>query len=187
MTRLRGRRRTRELGKCNFAQQILIPIVIQLGGEGRFKQTGALMPHCLSEDSYLLLGSSPAFRAFRWGCCCFLRKKNSANFKKKPNNTRTMGVAWLCIFFLFSSVNAEKFGGLVQKKQQQKTGAINSHICREFCLYLPADGSNTSAMRQIERGIGFIGYYLEGQQELHTGHSSSLATWSEAQRQLVEL
>lgn len=36
-------------------------------------------------------------------------------------------------------------------------------------------------------GIGFIGYYLEGQQELHTGHSSSLATWSEAQRQLVKL
>lgn len=31
------------------------------------------------------------------------------------------------------------------------------------------------------------GYYLEGQQELHTGHSSSLATWTEAQRQLVEL
>lgn len=29
-------------------------------------------------------------------------------------------------------------------------------------------------------GIGFIGYYLEGQQELHAGHSSSPATWSEA-------
>lgn len=42
-------------------------------------------------------------------------------------------------------------------------------------------------MTQIEKGIGFIGYYLEGQQELHTGHSSSLATWSKAQRQLVEL
>lgn len=43
---------------------------------------------------------------------------------------------------------------------------------------------------QLDRwkgGIGFIGYYLEGQQELHTGHSSSLATWSEDQRQLVEL
>lgn len=35
-------------------------------------------------------------------------------------------------------------------------------------------------------GTEFIGYYLEGQQELHTGHSSSLATWSEARRQLVE-
>lgn len=90
-----------------------------IGGEGRFKQTGALMPHCLSEDSYLLLGSSPAFPAFRWGCCCLLRKKNSANFKKN-NNTRTMGVAWLCIFFLFSSVNAEKFGGLVQKNNNNK-------------------------------------------------------------------
>lgn len=37
-----------------------------------------------------------------------------------------------------------------------------------------------------KRGIGFIGYYLEGRRELHTGHSSWPATWSEAQRQLVE-
>lgn len=81
-----------------------------IGGEGRFKQMGALMPHCLSKDTYLLLGSSPAFPAFRCCCCCLLRKKNSARLK----NTRAMGGAWLCIF-LFSSVKAEKFGGLVQK------------------------------------------------------------------------
>lgn len=74
------------------------------------------------------------------------------------------------------------------KKNKNKTvpSYHKSHISQALCLYLPADGSHTSVMRQIERGIGFIGYYLEGQQELHTGHSSSLATWSKAHRQLVE-
>lgn len=34
---------------------------------------------------------------------------------------------------------------------------------------LSAGGSSTTLMRQIDGGIGFIGYYLEGQQEPHTG------------------
>lgn len=96
------------------------------------------------------------------------------------------GYAFFCSVQL-KQRNLEGWCKKTQTNQKKKTGAINGHICREFCPYLPADGSNTSAMTQIERGIGFIGYYLEGQQELHTGHSSSLATWSEAQRQLVEL
>lgn len=90
-----------------------------IGGEGQFKQTGALMPHCLSEDSYLLLGSSPAFPAFRWGCCCLLRKKNSANLKNKQTQ-EPWGLHGYAFFFLFSSVNAEKFGGLVQKNNNNK-------------------------------------------------------------------
>lgn len=32
-----------------------------------------------------------------------------------------------------------------------------------------AGGSSATLMRQIDEGIGFIGYYLEGQQEPHTG------------------
>lgn len=36
-------------------------------------------------------------------------------------------------------------------------------------LYLSAGGSSTTLMGQIDEGIGFIGHYLEGQQEPHTG------------------
>lgn len=32
-----------------------------------------------------------------------------------------------------------------------------------------AGGSSATLMRQIDEGIGFIGHYLEGQQEPHTG------------------
>lgn len=85
-----------------------------------------------------------------------------------------------CIFcsdVLFCSVKAESF--------QCKTDAVNNP-------YNSASSGLQMAVLplQLDRwkgGIGFIGYYLEGQQELHTGHSSSLATWSEDQRQLVEL
>lgn len=35
-------------------------------------------------------------------------------------------------------------------------------------------------------GSGFVGYYVRNGHELHTGHSSSLATWFEAQRQLAD-
>lgn len=76
-----GRRQAGGLGKCNFAPQTAIPIIIQLGGEW-FKQMWALMLHGLSRDSYLLLRSSPAFSPCRWGCCCLLWKKTSTRLKE---------------------------------------------------------------------------------------------------------
>lgn len=48
MSRLRGRRRAGELGRCNFALQTVIPIIIQLGEEWFNK-----CDHCLCKDSYL--------------------------------------------------------------------------------------------------------------------------------------
>lgn len=41
--------------------------------------------------------------------------------------------------------------------------------CRVLSLYLSAGGSSTTLMGQTDEGIGFIGHYLEGQQEPHTG------------------
>lgn len=80
-----------------------------------------------------------------------------------------------------------------QKWHKVRHSAAISHL--QFFLYFLSGGTVPWAACRWQshfyndrrkRGIGFIGYYLEGRQELHTGHSSSPATWSEAQRQLVK-
>lgn len=50
----------------------------------------------------------------------------------------------------------------LKKKKKKNTTEVLS-------LYLSAGGSSTTLMGQIDEGIGFIGHYLEGQQEPHTG------------------
>lgn len=112
-----------------------------IGGEGLFKQTGALMPHCLSEDSYLLLGSSPAFPAFRWGCCCLLRKKNSANLKKtkKQQQHKNHGGCMAMHFFCSVQLTQRNLEGWCKKttttknwcyKQSYLQGVLPLSACR---------------------------------------------------------